>query len=57
MESPRAGALFEGKRHPARDFFAYHFMADGELITGQNQNAGPMVTRPIMQRVLEKRAA
>jgi putative intracellular protease/amidase len=49
-----AGALFEGKHHPARDFFANHFVADGDLITGQNQNAGPMVARLMMQRVLEK---
>ena len=50
------GALFEGKRHPARDFFANHFVADGDLITGQNQNAGPMVARLMMQRVLDKRS-
>jgi putative intracellular protease/amidase len=50
-----AGALFEGKRHPARDFFANHFVVDGDLITGQNQNAGPMVARLMMQRVVEKR--
>jgi putative intracellular protease/amidase len=49
-----AGALFEGQRHPARDFFANHFVADGDLITGQNQNAGPMVARLMMQRVVEK---
>ena len=49
-----AGALFEGKHHPARDFFANHFVVDGDLITGQNQNAGPMVARLMMQRVLEK---
>ncbi len=48
----QAGALFEGKSHPARDFFANHFVADGDLITGQNQNAGPMVARLMMQRVL-----
>jgi putative intracellular protease/amidase len=52
----RAGALFEGKTHPARDFFANHFVADGDLITGQNQNAGPMVARLMMQRVLAKQA-
>lgn len=50
----QAGALFEGKRHPARDFFANHYVADGDLITGQNQNAGPMVGRLMMQRVVEK---
>lgn len=53
----QAGARFEGKRHPARDFFANHYIADGDLITGQNQNAGPMVARLMMQRVLAKRAA
>jgi putative intracellular protease/amidase len=52
-----AGALFEGKHHRARDFFANHYVADGDLITGQNQNAGPMVARMMMQRVLSKRAA
>ncbi|HET7219010.1 MAG TPA: type 1 glutamine amidotransferase domain-containing protein [Vicinamibacterales bacterium] len=53
----QAGALFEGKSHPARDFFANHFVADGDLITGQNQNAGPMVARLMMQRVLAKQGA
>jgi len=53
----QAGALFEGKHHPARDFFANHFVADGDLITGQNQNSGPMVARLMMQRVLAKQAA
>ena len=51
-----AGALFEGKAHQARDFFANHFVEDGNLITGQNQNAGPMVARLMMQRVLANRA-
>jgi putative intracellular protease/amidase len=50
----QAGALFEGKSHPARDFFANHFVADEDLVTGQNQNAGPMVARLMMQRVLAK---
>ena len=50
-----AGAAFESKHHPARDFFANHFVADGDLITGQNQNSGPMVARLMMQRVLAKR--
>jgi putative intracellular protease/amidase len=51
-----AGARFEGARHPVRDFFANHYVADGDLITGQNQNAGPMVARLMMQRVLAKQA-
>jgi len=52
-----AGALFEGRTHPVRDFFANHWVEDGDLITGQNQNAGPMVARLMIQRVLAKRAA
>jgi len=56
-ELRRAGALFESETHPARDFFANHFVADGDLITGQNQNAGPMVARLMMQRVLAKAVA
>ena len=53
----QAGALFESATHPARDFFANHYVADGDLVTGQNQNAGPMVARLMMQRVLAKQAA
>lgn len=52
-----AGALFEGRTHPLRDYFANYYVADGDLITGQNQNAGPMVARLMMQRVLANRAA
>jgi putative intracellular protease/amidase len=50
-----AGAIFECEHHRARDFFANHFVADGNLITGQNQNAGPMVARLMMQRVVANR--
>ncbi|HEX5215115.1 MAG TPA: type 1 glutamine amidotransferase domain-containing protein [Vicinamibacterales bacterium] len=49
-----AGAAFESRRHGLRDFFANHFVADGDLITGQNQNAGPMTARLMMQRVIDK---
>jgi putative intracellular protease/amidase len=52
-----AGARFESARHPLRDFLANHVVVDGDLVTGQNQNAGPMVARLMMQRVLEKRAS
>jgi putative intracellular protease/amidase len=51
----QAGALFEGTHHSVRDIFANHYVSDGDLITGQNQNAGPMVARLMMQRVLAKR--
>lgn len=50
-----AGALFEGRTHPLRDFFANHFVVDGDLVTGQNQNAGPMVARLMLDRVVAKR--
>lgn len=53
----QAGALYESKSHKARDFFANHYVCDGDLITGQNQNAGPMVARLMMQRVIAKQAA
>jgi len=52
-----AGALFEGRTHPLRDFFANHYVVDGDLVTGQNQNAGPMVARLMLERVLAKRRA
>ena len=51
-----AGARFECAHHPVRDFFANHYVVDGDLITGQNQNAGPMVARLMMRRVLEQSA-
>jgi len=49
-----AGARFECVHHPLRDFLANHVVVDGELVTGQNQNAGPMVARLMMQRVLAR---
>jgi putative intracellular protease/amidase len=52
-----AGARFESRTHALRDFFANHYVADGDLITGQNQNSGPMVARLMLERLREKRAA
>lgn len=52
-----AGALFESKTHPIRDFLANHYVADGNIITGQNQNSGPMVARLMMLRVLQRQSA
>lgn len=49
-----AGARFECVHHTVRDFLANHCVVDGDLITGQNQNAGPAVARLMMQRVLAK---
>ena len=42
-----AGALFED-RTARRDVLANHWVVDGNLVTGQNQNAGPMVAREMM---------
>lgn len=50
-----AGALFERRTHPLADFFANHWVVDGDLVTGQNQNAGPIVARLMLERVLAKR--
>jgi putative intracellular protease/amidase len=51
-----AGAQFESRTHPLGDFFANHYVADGNLVTGQNQNAGPMVARLMVERALLNRA-
>jgi putative intracellular protease/amidase len=50
-----AGARFEGRTHRLADFFANHWVADGDLVTGQNQNAGPMVARRMLELVAAKR--
>ena len=42
------GAEFESETK-FRDPFANHWVVDGNLVTGQNQNAGPMVAREMMQ--------
>ena len=36
-----------------RDPFANHWVVDGNLVTGQNQNAGPMVAREMLRLVAE----
>ncbi len=40
------GAVF-ASAHAFRDVFANHWVVDGNLATGQNQNAGPMVAREL----------
>ncbi len=40
------GAIFESS-HARRDVLANHWVVDGNLVTGQNQNAGPMVARAL----------
>ena len=42
------GALFESQTR-RRDPLANHQVVDGNLVTGQNQNAAPMVARELMQ--------
>lgn len=44
------GARFESATR-FRDPFANHWVVDGNLVTGQNQNAGPMVARELMRLV------
>jgi arylsulfatase A-like enzyme/putative intracellular protease/amidase len=44
------GAVFESATK-FRDPLANHWVVDGNLVTGQNQNAGPMVAREMMQLV------
>ena len=44
------GAEFESETK-FRDPLANHWVVDGNLVTGQNQNAGPMVAREMMQLV------
>ena len=44
------GAIFESETR-FRDPLANHWVVDGNLVTGQNQNAGPMVARELMSLV------
>ncbi len=50
-ELRRLGADFESATG-RRDALANHVVEDGDLITGQNQNAAPMVARLMVQRML-----
>ena len=47
------GADFESKTR-RRDALANHWVVDGNLVTGQNQNAAPMVARELVQLIAEK---
>jgi putative intracellular protease/amidase len=49
-ELRRRGAEFEAE-HRFRDPFANHWVVDGTLVTGQNQNSGPMVAQELMRQV------
>jgi arylsulfatase A-like enzyme/putative intracellular protease/amidase len=50
------GAEFESETR-RRDPLANHWVVDGNLVTGQNQNAGPMVAREMMQLVVARSEA
>jgi arylsulfatase A-like enzyme/putative intracellular protease/amidase len=45
-----AGAVFQSATG-RRDVLANHWVVDGNLVTGQNQNAGPMVARLMMEQL------
>jgi len=51
-ELRRAGGRFESATR-FRDPLANHWVVDGRLVTGQNQNAGPMVAREMLRLVAE----
>ena len=51
-ELRKAGALFESATR-FRDALANHWVVDGNLVTGQNQNAAPMVAREMLRLVSE----
>jgi putative intracellular protease/amidase len=52
-ELRRRGAQFESQTR-FRDPLANHWVADGNLVTGQNQNAGPMVAQEMMRLVARR---
>jgi putative intracellular protease/amidase len=52
-ELRKRGARFESTTR-FRDPFANHWVVDGYLVTGQNQNAGPMVAREMMRLVSDR---
>jgi putative intracellular protease/amidase len=52
-ELRQAGALFESET-AFRDIFANHVVVDGNMITGQNQNAGAEVAQRMMEIIEQK---
>ena len=51
-ELRRLGAEFESETR-FRDALANHWVVDDRLVTGQNQNAAPMVARELMSLLKE----
>jgi len=49
------GALYESSSRIS-DVLANHWVVDGNLVTGQNQNAGPMVAREMLRLAQERLA-
>jgi putative intracellular protease/amidase len=49
------GGLYESSSRIS-DVLANHWVVDGNLVTGQNQNAGPMVAREML-RLAQQRLA
>jgi putative intracellular protease/amidase len=52
-ELRRKGALYESSTR-ITDILANHWVIDGNLVTGQNQNAGPMVAREMLRLVQQR---
>ena len=55
-ELRKLGASFESETR-FRDLFANHWVVDGNLVTGQNQNAAPMVAREMLTLVAQRQHA
>jgi putative intracellular protease/amidase len=54
-ELRRVGGRYEARRR-IHDVLANHWVIDGNLVTGQNQNAGPMVAREMLRLVVGRPA-
>lgn len=54
-ELRKLGAAFESETR-FRDPLANHWVVDGNLVTGQNQNAAPMVAREMLQLAAQRTA-
>ena len=52
-ELRKLGAEFESETR-FRDPFANHWVVDGNLVTGQNQNAAPMVAREMLRQAADR---
>lgn len=55
-ELRKLGAVFESQTR-FRDALANHWVVDGNLVTGQNQNAAPMVAREMLRLAADRAPA